>query len=650
MRKWVLILTAVFLVLLALNIVPELRGGWGWRWPYAKPSDLQPVAFLAGVVAAYLGGVVALRWRIPRNVPLSLAWTVIGGFCLAMAVQHVRDNPFFMLFSHTVSPVQTGASTVAVQYMGVDGAGETLRQWPDVMREADEKNIIHFTTSPPGQPLLHHWAAELIGPLDTVSKPASRALRDYQCTTLAVMQYTRGEITSAGLGMLMPLWSAMAAVPIFFAAQLLTDRRAVALRVAQWWPLVPSLLLFAPTWSTFYPLVVATALACMMAGLKYRRRTLYVLAGGVMSLGTFLNFAVLPIVALLGLYTLGYWFSAVRHDHEDQRGKYGWVWPVGVGLWFLVGLSSVWVVFGIYAGHTPYDILRVSFDQHLDIERNYFIWLFLHLYDLLMFAGWPLVALSGWGLWQALQHVRQRAPLTGVDLLVISLVVTLIVLDITGLTRGESARIWLFFVPFLLLAGVEAFHNSVYWDLPLMLGQATAVVVMGAVLPVVSFDMTPPVEGPRTDVPRLDFLQLGPLEAEAGSQEYAGRFYLQGYRYIPDPAQQMITIEFVWAGDIPSERPYRFQLVATAENDIDGEIESAPYQWYPQGGNYLTTCWDSDDTIHDTVVMPLPPVSEPVVWELNLKLVDVRTGDVIIFKDAAGELTDHVVLGPVNYP
>ncbi len=638
MRKWVLSFTAIFLWLLAFNWAPQLRGGWGWNWPYQKPSAWGPVVVLALVVGIYIGGVWLIR-RVTQRVWIALCWAILAGFVVALAVQNVRDNPFFMLFSHTVSPVQTGASTVAVQYFGEDGADETLKNWPDVMRDAEEKTITHFTTSPPGQALIHYWLATWMDSVEPVSQPVNMALRPYQCSTSSVMRYERGEIVSAGLGMMMPLWAGLAVLPIFLVAREFTGQPDAARRIAQWWPLVPSLLLFAPTWSTFYPFLTAGALAFLVIGLNRRRLYYSSFAGLVMSVATFLNFAVLPVLGLLGLYTLLYAYF--------QREK--WYWPIMVGLWFALGLGSVWVIFWLHTDLTPLDILEVTFEQHLDIERNYFIWLLLHPYDMLMFAGWPLAALGMWGLWRAMRSIRRNENIEQVDMLVLSLVLIILILDLTGITRGESARIWLFFVPFVLLSGARLFQQQPNWDMPLLIGQGVSVVVMGTVLPVVTFDMKPPVEGPRTDIDRLERFEFRPVDVVFESNEYEGRFRLQGYRFVADPARRAITIEFAWEGDQQVERPYRFEVTIYGGNRFDDLIIVPPYHWYPQDGNYLTTCWQRGEQIYDVEVIELPVVSAPVEWKLELRAVDEVTGDTMQVI-ANGRVSTAVTLGPIPYP
>ena len=644
MRKWIIGFTTIFLLFLAFNIIPEMRGGWGWRWEYQKPSNWTSIFILVLILLIYLIGVWWIRSR-ERLLWVGLLWSIAAGFALAVGIQNVRDDPMFMLFSHTVSPVQTGASTVAVQFLSKDGVDESLQNWTDVMHRSDEKNIIHFSTSPPGQPLIHYWIADLFEAVESVSRPLSMALRPYQCSTPDVMEYQRGEIVSAGFGMLMPLWAAFAVIPVFFAAFYLTDDRQVSLRLAQWMPLVPSLLLFAPTWNTLYPLLVVTSFVFFLHSLTRRKIVSAFFAGIAMSLTTFLNFSIFPLFALFGFFTLGYWYFVARKEDSELT----WRWIVKIGFVFGLGLSSIWAIFAIYSGVTPFDIMQVTFDQHLDIKRNYYIWLLLHPYDLLMFTGWAIALMAILALIYAIKRIRSKQPLSKVDILALSTAITIISLDLTGITRGESARIWLFFTPFLLLSTGEFFVKHLNrWDIPLLTTQAGTVAIMGAVLPVVAFDMNPLVESPRTDVLSLDHLEMRPLDFIFKSETYEGEFDLSGYRFIADPTNQRITVEFLWEGVKQVERPYQFEVVATA--DDNGVIrQSEPYRWYPQGGNYLTTCWQKGDQIHDVIIIDVPAVSQPVVWELTIHAIDLRTNEIALIylgEENVGEAT----LGGINYP
>jgi hypothetical protein len=307
MRKVIIGFTLVFLAALALDIYPGLRGGGGWQWALLRPERLTPVLFLGTLLVVYVIGAAVIR----RSVP-TLIWAAVGGAVLTVAVVGINGDPFFHLFTRTVSPVQTGASALATRIIAQEG--DALQRWTEIMDDALSANLIHFTTSPPGQPLIHQALANIFDSAPALAQPISMALRPYQCSDLQVMRYTNGEIASAGVGMLMPLWAALAVIPLYFVVRDLSGDAGTARRAVLWFPLVPSVLLFAPTWNTLYPALSVLAFALLVRGLLRRRMVYVLLAGLVMSFTTFLNFAVLPVLLLFGLFTLGYWYFVEKTD------------------------------------------------------------------------------------------------------------------------------------------------------------------------------------------------------------------------------------------------------------------------------------------------------------------------------------------------
>lgn len=629
MRKGIIAFTLIFLAILALDAYPGLRGGAGWRWTYDLVTDTTRILPLVVVLLAYMGGVLWLRRR-SAAVWMSLGWAFAGAVAVSVTVVAVRGDPGFLLFTRTVSPVQTGATSLAVNIMAEDGAQVTLKNWTDVMRQARDVNLIHFTTSPPGQPLIHYGLAQIVGH----SLPdVSLALRLYQCSDPFVMHYTRGELVSTIFGMMMPLWAALAVFPVYIAGRQLTDDAHAATRIASWWALIPTIALFAPTWNTVYPFLCVSSFALLLIGLQREQHGFTFLAGVVMSLTTFLNFAVLPVLLLFGLFTLGYVFFVRERDGLWSALRFA----VIAGIWYGIGLLSVWIVYYLLFGVSVIEILQVTFDSHNDlVQRDYLPWIVLHAYDTLLFVGWVVAGLFLWGVWRAVQAKQRNAT----HILALAMLITFIAVNLSGVAQGENGRILSFYAPFLLLAGAGLFVDKTWWDMPLMGAQAMTVLVMALALSVVPLDLNRPPSAPSQDVPRLDWLEPRPVGAVFTGEDYIGRFALESHRFVADLAQQSITLETIWQGDQRTERPYQFEVIARAENEQDGEIISEPHRWYPQNSGYLTTCWREDDTIHDVTVIPLPPVSMPVVWTLELRVRDPRTGD----------FAGIVILDPVSYP
>lgn len=632
MRRIIVIVALLFAALLVLDAYPGLRGGAGWHWDYALPLNAMPVIMLALGLAVYVALAVYLRGRQTRA---ALAWAVMGGTALAYLVVGVRGDPFFLLFTRTVSPVQTGASALQSRIMAEEGVLPALQRWPQIMDEALGQNLIHFTTSPAGQVLLHQAVADIFDS-PALAQPAqsfSAALRPFQCSDPDVMRYTRGEIVSAGFfGLLMPFFAAMAAIPLYLAARDLTDNRRLAADIAMWWPLIPAALMFAPTWNTVYPAFCLLAFWLLLRGLKGARGGAFG-AGLTMAAATMLNFSVMPFFLFAGLFTLGWHFLLPSVNGVARRLRDS----VAVGLVFGAGLLIPWLIYALITGVSPLDIVSRTFHAHGElVQREYLPWLILHPYDVLLFTGLPAAILALVGFVNAVR-LRRFDPLT-VFTLAMGLMVLLV--NLAGIVQGENARILIFYMPFLLLMGLPALcDRPAGYDRPLLAAQALVLLAMAAVLAVVPLDLNPMRTAPAEDIITLGDGGWTDDGTVFVSDTYAGQFSLARYRWIADPSRQALTYEFQFTGDQPTERPYEFELIARADTD-EGEAVSDPYRWYAQFGYYPSACWRAGDTIRDIVVMPLPPVPHPLRWEVTFRAIDPRTGDA---------LPPHT-LAPVPYP
>lgn len=634
--KFWLGLTALFLGLIATDTLPFLRGGAGWQWAYTTPERMTAVWLLGGAVLAYIGGVFVLR-RLP--IPIKLVWVMLGTVLLTYLALNSEDDSAFLLFTRTVSPVQTGASTIAVRSMAEDGVYPTLHEWTDVMEESKPLNIIHFTTHPPGQVLMHYWMAQLfdnVEPLD----PVAMDLREYQCSNAAVMDYTQGEILSAGWwGLLMPLWASLTAIPLYLTLTLLTGDKRRAFDLTAFWALIPSILVFSPTWNTVYPFLGILAFYCLLRGLLHQERAGIILAGVILGMTTMLTFTVAPLGLLFGLYIAGYGWWLSGKITPKERGRFIVIHEIG----FALGILPIWVFFNIYSGTSPLDIFQTGIRNHRELVQRAddLVWIFLHLYDLFLFTGWAIVGGAVLGMGLAVRAWR-RGEHTALNLLGMTLALTMVVIALSGSAQGETARLLTFYIPFLLVVlaiGIERVNDRI--NTPLLWAlQGATVVVMASFIPVIPLDLNPPPTEPRQDVPSYDHLELLPLKVTFAPE--VGEFKLDSYRYIADPAAQTISLEFRWAGVERTARPYQFRAIAKAENDIDGQIVAEPYLWYPQNGNYLTTCWQEGDAIRDVILLPVPPVSKPVRWTIEIQAVDARTGEILPARP--------VILGPINYP
>src|SRR5258708_6016841 len=227
--------------------------------------------------------------------------------------------------------------------------------------------------------------------------------------------------------------------------------------------------MFAPVWNTLYPLLALGAFLALRAALCRLESTTPcqvkpfaypVLSGIFLSFATFFNVSIIPFIGFLGFYTLIILIQRWRVKLQPLRQIV--IDALRIGLLFGIGLLSVWIVYYVASGVTPMAVFGTALGLHLGFERPYLPWVYLHLYDLALFAGLPVVILAVAAIWK---NLRLRS-LASLDPMGISLILTLIILAISGTARGETGRVWLFFVPFILILAARQVNMTFLSESP----------------------------------------------------------------------------------------------------------------------------------------------------------------------------------------
>jgi hypothetical protein len=570
---------------------PGLRGGFGWRWPYAAPELGRLVRLLPGALtlAAYGAGLYLLR---RRPAPVYVAWCVAGAAALPIALLYYLGDPALHLLGRTITEGATGAFWVAVE-MGAPLAA--LRDWPAWMVRAEGISS-HMAISPPGYPLLYGLAAQALGALPGLAHWLAAPIRALQCHHSVLMRLDDGALASAWVGMAAPLWGALAAAPLYGLARRQADE-SLARRATALWALVPSLAIFTGLLATPYPLFAVGACALFGRGLALcragKRRALWLaLSGALLALGVLFSISLLPLGLTLGLWAL---LEAWRKEATLRRRLahlLSLAWPC------LAGVALVGGLYTLVAGHTPWDVFAASMQFHLGhIERPYWPWVALHSWDYLLFFGPALTGLSLWGIRRA-RHGAARLSL--------AVWLTLLVLVISGTGRGETGRIWLFFMPLTLLGAAEALRGLSRRELvALAAAQALWLLVLAAVLRPVGISITPP---PRYVAPPVQ-AQLAPLDVAFGPA-----LRLRGYQAVQEGDRLLLTLR--WQATAPVTEEYTFSALLVSP---EGPLAAAA-DWRPLEGGYPTTCWPCapQGEVLDQVALPLGEAPVSGAWWLSL--------------------------------
>ena len=224
-----------------------------------NPASSQILAALF-VILLYLAGCLLLS---RRQAWLFVSWSVIGGVAIRLAVLSLAGEPLPLLFACTTGGCSGGWA------LGWRMSPEMLHRWPELMPGFLAK-YPHQAVSAPGWPLLYQALTRLLEPLPSVSDALSTALRPLECASWDFNSRTDAQVASAWLGIASPLWSALAAVPLYLFGRGVADEKSARAALV-WFPLILSPALFATSPSPTYALpATRSSRSCGAASPRYR--------------------------------------------------------------------------------------------------------------------------------------------------------------------------------------------------------------------------------------------------------------------------------------------------------------------------------------------------------------------------------------------
>lgn len=635
-----------YLLAFATDLVPYLRGPSvpQWRWLHdfdPALNRLWPAALVLGLVLSF--SVIVGRLR-PESLSRCQEMGLLGALILiALCVQAAilfieRDNVPALLFDRVVSPTANGYFSVAVT---VGDANEMLRDFPAQMKAFPYQ---HPSTHPPGLLLLYLAAIRLMEHLPALAEPLGMWARTFRCADVGLMALTNAQLAGAALlGLLTPVLSALTLLPLYGIGRRLYGVKG-ALRSGLLCAVIPAVSLFAAEPDQIYPLFACLALYWLMLAVADRRWGYALLAGLALSAATFMSvvnfmFVALPII-FLGLQI------AFGKDREALSWRHLFLCAGA----FLLGLASVWLVYQWAFGVSPFDILDAA-THHLSLPplpsqptlldrldqiatrlrevnggRDYWIWLFYNLYDFVAFMGLPLLALVVPSVVRAFQGLGERR-LTAAQALPLAFALALLVLDVSGIIRGEVGRIWLFLMPIGALAAIGAVRD----ERPAAVLQLVQAAVFAMSLTVVDTMLWPmPAHERRFDPPPMQHTL---------NVEFDDTIRLLGYD-LREPGEAF-DLTLYWQSMTRTPVSYKvFVHLLDAGEQIRGQQDSLPVS-----GDWPTTCWFAGEVIVDSYAIPVAPDAPPGDYTLAVGLYQEAAMERL---PVGGE--DHVRLGPVTVP
>jgi hypothetical protein len=448
--------TAALCLWVALAM-PSLGVKGQWVWPYTKDA-LWEHAWVAGVYFALLAGTLwatlAKKDVTSREAGIVLAMLVAFAFGLQLAVAQLGTVGFYEGGIVTLAPWSGGYHSEALK---AHDLRQYLIAYPETIRAMSVTgHLAHVSNHPPGY-VVFYWlldrATEASPVLTDAALRVAKALGPVEADVVGELHISLSRSQEAGMWLsclALRLIVCLTMVPVYLLARRVTQSTRAGLVAAAFAALVPAFHLFSP-----YPDAIIIFLAPWVIyfwdkALEKRPILFGLLAGAAFFAATFFSLAVL----VLG--PIGLAMAAARWLQPQGRGQLvkNVVTAVAASVGAYLALTFLlWLATGCNLPR----IFLVCFEKHSEfyayVHRTYWGWLVWNLGDLALFLGLPVtmiaiggIAAGGWSCRKSgLPHFLFQ------DRVLLSTAITVIVLDVLGLNRGEAGRLWMVFMPFFCI-------------------------------------------------------------------------------------------------------------------------------------------------------------------------------------------------------
>ena len=346
---------------------------------------------------------------------------------------------------------------------------DSTRKFLASYTERIQDEVLHMGTHPPGLFLLNKWVIQLCRSSPRVAEQIRlwidrddvKAFRTTEASlnlghedrildnSEFVALFVVSELTT--------LAAALTAIPLYFLIRRCFDA-LVAWRVSCLWATLPCLAVFLPKSDVLYCL---TALSAMYLGVlslisqaKIPRRLLSAITGGlILWIGLMLSLAHLPVAALLVVLFI---IRSLRQITDRQQCHKKELLRSAIVMAAIVATPVVaTTVFSVATDCNMLTVWSTNLMNHNDFYKEYtrtaWKWMIVNPVELAVAVGLPLslAALAGCGIGSFATDLRRTSRTLAIDVSA-AILVTIVVLWLSGRNSGEAARLWCFLTPWLL--------------------------------------------------------------------------------------------------------------------------------------------------------------------------------------------------------
>ena len=398
---------------------PGLNGPWYWKWDWRhiNARKLFPgmfIAFLPFLIAQYL------YKSGNRSIAMPLGLVMLSTFALQLVAVAMQTDPFNLtanIVYNVANPNITGYFTDAMKYTNLR---EFLGSYHLVLPSLN----VHSLTKPPGLILFYVPFIRIFG----------------YTPTAALLS-----------GIVIGILSIFSVLTTFFLVTKLSGSREAGFDGASFLGLCPGLVLFFPEFDQVYPVLSCALLISWIETLD-KNQVRYSLAFGLLlSLVCFVSYSLLVTGIFLTLYSV----YVLLDDHWANSKKLAI--HAGISAAIVVGVyTAIW----IFAGYNPIATFLAALEnqaqliQKLGRQNLYPETILFDLTDFALGSGWISFLLAFYFIIGKLT--------AGVDghgrefWFTVLIFIQIFGVAVSGLLAVETARVWLFMLPLLMLpVGLE---------------------------------------------------------------------------------------------------------------------------------------------------------------------------------------------------
>jgi len=407
------LLVAVVMGGLTLAHVKGINGPYYWMWPWRRLQawKLYPLMALAAV-PFFVG-----QWLYHRNqkVLIALALAMISTFALELAAISQEPLGLGRIGALVENSVNTSYYTAAKVLVHQQQTGIKMSEWLELYPDLLPFMQVHARFKPPGLVLYYVAIIHLFG------------------------EGVAGQMIG---GLLIGAAATLAVPATYRLIRTLGRDEQAAFCGASFMALCPSLVLFFPQYDQLYPTLAVLLVLAWTACLGLERDAAAIRFGLLLTLATFMSYILLIV---------GYFLSVQTILFLARDGRAGLVATLRSAVIAVATVGAVYFALWACWGYDPIATYRsIAFLQEKDLihlGRPWPLHMIWDVYDFALASGWISCVLVACLLTSGLRYLSALArTLTLISLSQIAVVA------VASFLPGESARLWMLLLPFLMPA------------------------------------------------------------------------------------------------------------------------------------------------------------------------------------------------------